>query len=462
LRTKLLPHQTELVDAVLSPASKRVIQLRGDVGLGKSTALVALAKRLVQERPAARVLILVPAALRRQFAEMLRDAHTPTLLVDRYRFREMLDSTTAEELWPRGTVAVLSQDFVKQPDILESVAATHWDLVIADEAHGIKEARREALQRIGESAERIVLATATRPDFEPSDAFPASDTTIVEWRRDRMFDHDGRLLDVTPPPILHEVPFRLTSAELSLRETVRHLCNTRWGSEAPQDLITKIALRSLQSSPPAAEAVLRRLSERLKADSALEQSTEFVEEEPIEDLPKFQLSRSAAAEASRLIARALEQFEDITVDPKLNELAKLLSNLTKTKTGSRRICVLTDFVATLFYLSADIEDRSMNCFPLYGAMSAEDRHLSLMSFANAKGILLATRAAISETNTMGEVTDLVLYDIPGSKAGLLDVLARGERPSQQLPRRVYCPRSVGEQASHGEHVRNGLRLLPAA
>jgi hypothetical protein len=101
-----------------------------------------------------------------------------------------------------------------------------------------------------------------------------------------------------------------------------------------------------------------------------------------------------AGEASKVIARALEQFEEISVDSKLNELEKLLSRLTTTKTGYGRICVLTDYVATLFDLSAELEDRSMNCLLLYGAMSAEDRHRSLMSFANGKGILLACRVTL--------------------------------------------------------------------
>jgi superfamily II DNA/RNA helicase len=208
-------------------------------------------------------------------------------------------------------------------------------------------------------------------------------------------------------------------------------------SGTPQDLIAKTALRSLQSSPPAAEGVLRRLSERLEADSPFEQFTESAEEEePLEDLPRFQLSSSAAAEALRVIARTSELFEAITVDSKLNELAKLLSHLTDMKTGSQRICVMTDYVATLFYLSADFEDRSMNCILLYGAMSAEDRHRSLKSFANAKGILLATRAA-TEGDTFGEVTDLVLYDIPRSRTALLDLLGRFDRFDRQSQLKIH-------------------------
>ena len=80
---KLLPHQAVVVEAVLSAAGKRVTLLRGDVGLGKSTTLVALASRLLREQPTARSLFLVPPALRMQFVDMLRRAGTPALLVDR-------------------------------------------------------------------------------------------------------------------------------------------------------------------------------------------------------------------------------------------------------------------------------------------------------------------------------------------------------------------------------------------
>ncbi len=76
---RLLPHQTALLDIFFNPTSERVVVLRGDVGLGKSVALVALAGRLLRERPTARALFLVPGATRSQFVELLRREDTPTL-----------------------------------------------------------------------------------------------------------------------------------------------------------------------------------------------------------------------------------------------------------------------------------------------------------------------------------------------------------------------------------------------
>src|SRR5664280_890268 len=90
---RLLPHQIAFVETFFNPASKRVILLRGEAGLGKSGALVALASKFLRERPTARALFVVPgAALRAHFVDKLRDAGVPTLSVDRYQFREMLDS----------------------------------------------------------------------------------------------------------------------------------------------------------------------------------------------------------------------------------------------------------------------------------------------------------------------------------------------------------------------------------
>ena len=178
---KLLTHQAELVETVFSPSSKRIVLLKASAGLGKGVALVAVARRLLQERPNARALFLVPSALRYQFAKVLDDASVPSLLVDRYVFREMLDSAVGQDIWPTGKATVLSIDFAKQPDILDSLAQCHWDIVIVDESHLAGRLRAKAFRRIEGVTERLVLASATPPSAGLSDVFMPKDMTVVEW-----------------------------------------------------------------------------------------------------------------------------------------------------------------------------------------------------------------------------------------------------------------------------------------
>jgi hypothetical protein len=171
--------------------------------------------------------------------------------------------------------------------------------VIADEAHGFRGARAEALRRVGASAERVVLASATLPDLEHPVPFQGEDATVVEWRWDQLVDHDGRrLLDSAPRSILHEVPFTLTPAELNLRETVRHLCNVLSENADPESLITKLIVRSLDSSPPAFESTLRGLADRPASSTGSINSPEYVDKEAPEDRSEFPISTDITGEAA--------------------------------------------------------------------------------------------------------------------------------------------------------------------
>ena len=432
---KLLPHQAAFVDVFFSPSSKRVIELRGEPGLGKHTTLVALSCRLLQERPTARTLFLVHAALRLQFVEMLRNAGCPALLVDRYRFREMLDSATEGELWPPGIVAVLSREFAKQPDIQESLAAAHWDLLIADEAHSFGGVRAgETIRRIGASAERVILATL--PDLELPDAFRAEDASVVEWRGDQVVDQDGRPLDAAPRPILHEMCFDLFPFELDLSTTVSDLSRILEVG-VPQRFTATTLFRALRSSPAALEGMLRRLVARSEARGSMDASSETAEEEMLEDAPAGQMDRPTAETVVELAGRALQEIEAMGGDSKLEVFSRLMSRLNGAKMPSRRICVLTDYVGTLYYLAAEIEGRDVACQLLHGGMKAEERARSLTPFSSAGGILVATRGALTEGLTLREVTDLVLYDVPGSKIALQEVLGRFDRLGRLTPLNVH-------------------------
>jgi hypothetical protein len=238
---KLLPHQDAFIDTALNPASKRFVLLRGDVGLGKTTAMAGLAGRLFRERPGGRVLVLCPVALRVHWLALLRNEGVSATLVDRYIFREMLEASSAGEVWPRGGVTVLSDDFAKQPDIRDSLARAKWDLVIADEAHRFAGVRATLLRHVSAAAERIVLATL--PRIASPGALPVEDVTVVDWRRDQLVDLDGTPLKVAHGPALHEVSFSLGQAERYLSETIGVICQLLEGGTSQQSFTAKILLR---------------------------------------------------------------------------------------------------------------------------------------------------------------------------------------------------------------------------
>ncbi len=169
----------------------------------------------------------------------------------------------------------------------------------------------------------------------------------------------------------------------------------------------------------------------------MDELLEASEEEMPEDKLAGQLDRANAEKASEIAARALQEIEAISGDSKLDAFGRLLSDLNEAKMPVRRICVITQFVGTLYYLAAEIEGRGMACQLLHGGMGAEDRHKSLTLFLDSGVILVATMAVMTEGFVLPEVTDLILYDVPGSKILLQQVLGRfdrfGRRQSTERP-----------------------------
>jgi len=356
----------------------------------------------------------------------------------------MLDSTTGVELWPTGVVAVVAREFARQEDILYALARTRWDLLIVDEAHQFGGTlATEALRRVGESSQRVVLATL--PNLQLPDGIAEGGTTVLQWRRDQIVDYDGRLLDTMPRPLLHEIPFSLSVAELNIRELVNELARILEAGSSQQGWIARSLRRCLESSPAALESALQRLLRGLETDY-LEQLSE-ISEEGVLDADEEVLEAQSGSKMDRLDAekagiagRALQQIEVMGGDSKLAAFGGLLGHLNEVTAPTRRICVLTDYRATLYYLAAEIEGLSLACRLLHGDLNADDRHRSLTLFSTAGGILVATRA-VTEGVNFRDVTDLILYDLPNSEPELRRVLGQFDRflRVSQLNVHVFIP-----------------------
>lgn len=435
---RLLPHQTALVEAFFNPANKPVIVLRGEVGLGKSVALAALASRLLRESPIARVLLLAPGSLRLRYVEMLRGAGTPALSVDRWAFREMLDSASGAELWHGGVVAVLGREFARQADVRNALVTVKWDLLIVDEAHQFRGALTEGvLRQLGEVSKRVVLATL--PSLELPDAFPQDTTTVVQWRRDQVVDHDGNLLDAMPRPVLHEVRFSQSPTEQGLAEAIGELCRTYEAGTPQQRWVARSVLRSLRSSPAALEGALIRMREnRNRVVHGIEPLLETCEAIPPDDVPADFRDLGSEDRFAALVTGALSRIEEAGSDSKLATFVALLGHIDAVKTPSTRTCVLTEYLGTLFYLAAEIENLGKKCHVFHGGMNSESRQRILSNYSDGGGILTATGATMSEGVVLTEVTDLVLYDVPGSPVALQQVLGRFDRFGRRTQLNVYA------------------------
>lgn len=130
----LNPHQ---IDAALfafrSPLSKGAL-LADEVGLGKTIeAGLVISQRWAERRR--RILIVVPASLRKQWQQELAEKFfLPSVVIDA---KSMTDaSNKGETLLQSGRIAIISYEYAKTR--AADLEAIDWDIVVFDEAHRLR------------------------------------------------------------------------------------------------------------------------------------------------------------------------------------------------------------------------------------------------------------------------------------------------------------------------------------
>lgn len=135
----LNPHQVEAaLFAFRNPFSKGAI-LADEVGLGKTIEAGLLLAQKWAERKR-RLLVLVPANLRKQWAQELADKfYLPSVILEAKSFRESINSGNLNPFEQEGII-LCSYQFAKSQE--PYVRQTKWDLVVIDEAHRLRNVYR--------------------------------------------------------------------------------------------------------------------------------------------------------------------------------------------------------------------------------------------------------------------------------------------------------------------------------
>lgn len=158
-RVDMNPHQVDAaLFALASPLSKGVL-LADEVGLGKTIeASLVIAQRWAERRR--RILLIVPASLRKQWSQELYDKFSiPSAIVESKTYNDARKRGVAKPFDHDDKVVIVSYEFAayKSDDVING----RWDLVIFDEAHRL----RNVYKKDG-SVRAKKLRDATRPFFK--------------------------------------------------------------------------------------------------------------------------------------------------------------------------------------------------------------------------------------------------------------------------------------------------------
>lgn len=314
-----LPHQISAVYEAMLPRQPLRFVLADDPGAGKTIMAGLLIRELTMRSDAQRILVVSPGSLSGQWQDELRD---------KFGLEFTLFSREQQEASANGNaftqtdrmIARLDQ-LARNEDLKEKLRASHWDLIIIDEAHKCaasfsggevkKTQRYELAELLGSISRHFLLMTATphngkEEDFQLFMALLDGDRFYGRFRegatrvdvsdlmrrlvKEELLKFDGTKL--FPPRFAYTANYDLSPAEEALYAHVSDYVRNEWNRAEQLDgqkrnsvgfALTQLQ-RRLASSPAAIyQSLLRRrkrLEERLEEAKILARGHRVGEEHP--------------------------------------------------------------------------------------------------------------------------------------------------------------------------------------
>ena len=454
-RIEPFAYQLEPASAILRGDATRIL-IADEVGLGKTIQAALIATELRSRGDADRILILTPAGLREQWRDELAERFDLRFaIVDARDIRARLaDLPPDVNPWSTLSLAIVSLDYAKRPEILPAIAECWWDLVVIDEAHTAAFAsdRHAAVSTICAHAAYVVLLTAT-PHNGDSEAFAslralgAHDDGLLLFRRTR------ESLGIGTSRHVHLLAVRSSAAERKMHAALERFSEAvrrEWG---PSHLEAGLGLsvlrkRALSSARSLEHTVTRRLAALKPSRDPGQQMTlpfddgrgEFDGEdlEPAWTVPPL---NSTEQEHDLLTALASAAHDASGSESKVRALTRLLVRL---RARGESAVVFTEYRDTLTHLATRLPFESV---VLHGGMTRDERRTSLQAFVSGRcGVLLATDAAGEGLNLHQTCRVVINLELPWNPMRLEQRAGRVDRIGQ--PRAVHAfhllARDLGE------------------
>ncbi len=135
-RTHLLPHQILLTRDVVLSKDRRLL-IADEVGLGKTIETGMILKELVTRGEGARILIITPAGLTKNWQQELSDSFRLNFEIFGIDFSE-----NGRLTWETHNKVIASIDMLKRPQRLEQLLnSPKWNIIVFDEAHHLSRIR---------------------------------------------------------------------------------------------------------------------------------------------------------------------------------------------------------------------------------------------------------------------------------------------------------------------------------
>ncbi len=432
-RIQKLDYQLRSALRVLGPLRGRAL-LSDEVGLGKTIEAGLVLKEWLTRGMVKKFLVLTVPSLVDQWEEELSDKFNLTTVTTNHAAAR---ADTAQ-FWRENAGIVASLHTLKQPAQLEVARTVHWDLVIVDEAHYLRNRESQAWQAVNALPRQFLLLLTATPVQNSIEELYNLVTLLQPGQLPTPKEFRARFMDPKRPRQPREPEeLRRLLGQVMIR-------NTR-------------ANAGLSLPPRRAETVV---FEAREDERAFWQSWEAELRAELATLPASQASLwgrlllQTAGSSPSAWRGALEKFPNRTAARAWRERApleaswqrkcELLPPLTRVGGG---LVVFTQFLDTQAAIAESLRAARVETFVINGSTPAAGRQPITEQFRKAGGALLLTHSG-TEGRNLQFCHRLVNFDLPWNPMEIEQRIGRLHRLGQQHPVRIYNLVQAGTLQEH--------------
>ncbi|MFX3615941.1 MAG: DEAD/DEAH box helicase [Sporolactobacillus sp.] len=428
-------YQTRTVQTIISRFKGRVM-LSDEVGLGKTIEAGMAMLEYIMRGLVKRVLILTPPSLVQQWEnEMKRKFNQDFVKSDDPDFKDR-----GPEAWSHYNKIIASLSTAKRKPHSEAIAKEHYDLVIVDEAHHLRNRKTQAWRFVNAINKKyIFLLTATPVQNHLEELYnlitllkPGQLRTYSYFKRNFIDSKDGievknsgRLKDLLADTMIRnkrsnvDVQFtkrraitstvELPEAQLELYRDLSTFIRNKYREEHPS--ISRFQLKNLQEQMGSAFTSMVPTLERLAVHPKL--------------LPFDQKS------IGRFLVRAQQIAEkEAENNPKFHQLLEIISHF-----GDKMI-IFTKYRQTQIFLANALKKRGLKVAAFHGGLRRKEKEEQVAFFKEQADVLVSTEVG-GEGRNLQFCNGMINYDLPWNPMAIEQRIGRIHRIGQTRDVFVY-------------------------
>ncbi|WP_449355335.1 DEAD/DEAH box helicase [Virgibacillus natechei] len=431
-------YQVNTVKSVISRFKGRVM-LSDEVGLGKTVEAGMAMLEYIMRGLARRILILVPPSLVGQWEnEMKRKFNQDFIRADHPDFKKM-----GEAAWAHFPKVIASIDTAKRKKHREAIFEIEYDLIIADEAHHLKNRSTQKWQFVNRINKKyIFLLTATPVQNHLEELYnlitllkPGQLRTYSYFKKNFVESKDGiqaknvdRLKN-----LLSDVMIRNKRNNVDVTFTKR-TAYTRT-VEIPErekalynDLSTFVRNKYNEQHPVLNRFRLKNLQEQIGSNIAgiIPSLEGLVANEKLSEFDRRKMKQFL----DEAYAITQNESDEGNAHAKAEELVNVL------KEFNDKIIVFTKFASTQAYISNLLKERGFQVAEFHGGLRRKEKEEQVTFFREQADVLVSTEIG-GEGRNLQFCHGMVNFDLPWNPMAIEQRIGRIHRIGQENDVTVY-------------------------